>query len=217
MAPQTIIINYTPDKRLSLLDATTKQPLYHVKVSRQTPQMEMIRLTGHLPPTEGAGTDATGMGMRPIPADEESYFESRVCTAQFKITSLDVMLRIREQRNIELKRQKVLSTRYSFVSPALSVGGASGLVGEGGPVVLTWETDSGDNTVGNFRLVREGDSKVLVKFRNEAFSNARVGTFEVLDGAMDQLVKDEVVISGLAMLAMNQSFHLAGMVMFGRS
>ncbi|KAJ5855030.1 hypothetical protein N7534_007573 [Penicillium rubens] len=198
MAPQTIIINYTPDKRLSLIDATTKQPLYHVKVSRQTPQMEMIRLTGHLPPTEGAGTDATGTGMRPIPADEENYFESRVCTAQFKMTSLDVMLRIREQRNIELKRQKVLSTRYSFVSPALT-------------------TDSGDNTVGNFRLVREGDSKVLVKFRNEAFSNARVGTFEVLDGAMDQLVKDEAVISGLAMLAMNQSFQLAGMVMFGRS
>ncbi|KAJ6141921.1 hypothetical protein N7497_011020 [Penicillium chrysogenum] len=170
MAPQTIIINYTPDKRLSLIDATTKQPLYHVK---------------------GAGTDATGTGMRPIPADEENYFESRVCTAQFKMTSLDVMLRIREQRNIELKRQKVLSTRYSFVSPALSVGGASGLVGEGG--------------------------KVLVKFRNEAFSNARVGTFEVLDEAMDQLVKDEAVISGLAMLAMNQSFQLAGMVMFGRS
>jgi hypothetical protein len=99
--------------------------------------------------------------MRPIPADEENYFESRVCTAQFKMTSLDVMLRItvlspesvshvrtigppsptsplapptvsagETKRNIELKRQKVLSTRYSFVSPALTVGGASGLVGE---------------------------------------------------------------------------------------
>ncbi|RAL08799.1 uncharacterized protein BO97DRAFT_192542 [Aspergillus homomorphus CBS 101889] len=210
MSPQTILINYTPDKRLSLMDATTKQPLYHVKVSRQTPQMEMIRLTGHLPPTEGAGADATGTGMRPIPADEEAYFESRVCTAQFKLTSLDVKLRIREQRNIELKRQKVLSTRYSFVSPALSVG-------QGGAVVLTWETDSENNAVGNFRLVQEGDSQVLVKFRNEAFSNERVGTFEVLDGAMDELVTDEAVISGLAMLAMNQSFNLAGMVMFGRS
>jgi hypothetical protein len=199
--PQTITVKYTPEGRLSLLDASTKQPLYHVKVSRQAPQMEMIRLTGH---NEGPN--------HAFPEDENAYFEPRVYTAQFKVTSLDVKLRIREQRDVELKRKKVLSTSYSFTSPSLSVG-------ESLSPVLTWETDSENNAVGNFKLVvgeAEAEKKVLVRFRNEAFSNERVGTFEVESG-LDQLVKDEAVISGLAMLAMNQSFHLAGMVMFGRA
>lgn len=191
MSGQTITINYNPEGRLSLLDATTRQPLYHVKVSRQTPQIEMIRLTGH----NEAGA---------FPDDEDAYFESRVCTAQFKMTSLDVKLRIREQRDVELKRKKVLSTSYTFVSPSLSAGS---------PVALTWETDSENNTVGNFKLVVEGQGTVLVHLRNATFSNERVGTFEVASG-LDQLVKDEAVISGLAMLTMNQSFYLAGMIMF---
>lgn len=192
MPAQTITINYTPEGRLSLLDANTKQPLYHVKVSRQEPQMEMIRLAGH---------NESGHS---FPEDAEDYFESRVCTAQFKTTSLNVKLRIREQRGLELKRKKVLSMSYSFLSPSLSVGS---------PVALTWEADSENIAVGNFKLVVEGEGKVVVRFRNEVFSNERVGTFEVESG-LDQLVKDEAVISGLAMLAMNQSFHLAGMVMF---
>ncbi|KAJ0418599.1 hypothetical protein BJY00DRAFT_176337 [Aspergillus carlsbadensis] len=206
MPGQTITIKYTPERRLSLLDATTKQPLYHVKVNRQVPQMEMIRLAGH----QGSSDNNHA-----IPADEESYFESRVCTAQFKMTSLDVKLRIREHRGVELKRKKILSTSYSFTSPALSSGDGSP------PTVLTWETDSGNNAVGNFRLIVEGQTeserKPLARFRNEAFSNEVVGTFEIIDGGLGQLVKDEAVISGLAMLAMNQSFNLAGMVMFGRS
>lgn len=157
--------------------------------------MEMIRLTGH---HEG-GPDHS------FPEDTDTYFESRVCTAQFKLTSLDVKLRIREQRDVELKRKKVLSTSYSFISPSLSVRS---------PVALTWETDSENYTVGNFKLVIEGEGKVIVRFHNKAFSNECVGTFEVESGGLDQLVKDEAVISGLAMLAINQSFHLAGMIMF---
>jgi hypothetical protein len=163
--------------------------------------MEMIRLTGH-----NEGPDHA------FPEDENAYIEPRVYTAQFKLTSLDVKLRIREQRDVELKRKKVPSTSYSFTSPSLSVG-------ESLSPVLTWETDSENNAVGNFKLVvgeSEAEKRVLVRFRNEAFSNERVGTLEVESG-LDQLVKDEAVISGLAMLAMNQSFHLAGMVMFGRT
>ncbi|KAL4746039.1 hypothetical protein BDW72DRAFT_210800 [Aspergillus terricola var. indicus] len=207
MPSQTIIINYTPEGRLSLLDSATKQPLYHVKVSRQTPQMEMIRLTGH---TEGPGDSA-------FPTDEETYFESRVCTAEFKMTRLDVKLRIREQRDVELKRKQVLSTSYSFVSPALSAAAAR----NGGlPTVLTWEADSNSWSIGNFSLLVDGSSegsrKMLMHFTNEAMSTERVGTFEV-DSELDQLVKDEAVISGLAMLSMNQSFRLSAMIMLGRS
>lgn len=55
-----------------------------------------------------------------------------------------------------------------------------------------------------------------VRFRNKAFSNEQVGTFEV-DAGVDQLVKDEAVISGLAILAMVQSINHAGMVMLGGS
>jgi hypothetical protein len=136
----------------------------------------------------------------PFPKTQNAYFESRVCTAQFKMTSLDVKLRIREQRDAESKRKKVLSTTYLFLLPSLSVGS---------PVALTWDTDSENNPVGNFKLVVEGDGNMFVRFRNEAFSNERVGTFEVESG-LDQPVKNEAVISGLAMLAMNQSPHLPG-------
>jgi hypothetical protein len=83
--------------------------------------------------------------------------------------------------------------------------------------LLCWEADNTNNTIGDFRLVvdatHELDRKLLVRFRNLAFSNERVGTFE-LDSDLDQLVKDEAVISGLAMLSMVQSLNLAGMIMF---
>jgi hypothetical protein len=85
------------------------------------------------------------------------------------------------------------------------------------PPLLCWEADNTNNTIGDFRLVvdatHELDRKLLVRFRNLAFSNERVGTFE-LDSDLDQLVKDEAVISGLAMLSMVQSLNLAGMIMF---
>lgn len=54
-----------------------------------------------------------------------------------------------------------------------------------------------------------------VRFRNKAFSNEQVGT--LVDAGVDQLVKDEAVISGLAILAMVQSINHAGMVMLGGS
>jgi len=193
MPVQTLTINYTPEGRLSILDAETKQPLYHVKVSRQVPQMEMIRLDG-----------PRGAINKSFPEDEDAYYESRVCTAQFKLTSLDVKLRIRDQRGVELKRKGLMSTSYSFISPALSVGP---------PVPLSWKTDFENNSVGNYKLIAELEDKVIARFRNETFSNERVGFFDVETG-LDELVKDEAVISCLAMLAMNQSFHLAGMVMF---
>ena len=196
MAPQSIIINYTPDKRLSLVDETSRTPLYHVKVSRHTPQMEMIRLSPSPSYNEF------------FPDNEEAYYKSRVCTSQFKMTSLDVRLRIREHHDIVLKRQGLLSTSYSFISPALSSS------------ALTWETNWTQGNLGDFRLVVEAENesarKELAHFRNTVFSNKQVGTFE-MDSDLDQLVKDEVVISGLATLAMLQSMNLAGMVMFGGS
>ncbi|KAL4734116.1 hypothetical protein BDV11DRAFT_175065 [Aspergillus similis] len=45
---QILTINYIPNGRLSPLDTATKQPLYQVKVNRQTPPMEMIRLAATL-------------------------------------------------------------------------------------------------------------------------------------------------------------------------
>jgi hypothetical protein len=85
--------------------------------------------------------------------------------------------------------------------------------------ILTWEADQTGN-LGDFRLVNEtenvSDRKLLARFRNKAFSNEQVGAFEV-DAGLNQLVKDEAVISGLAMLSMVQSINLAGMVMLGGS
>ncbi|CAG8324097.1 unnamed protein product [Penicillium salamii] len=202
MALQTININYTPEGRLSLIDNTTGIPLYHVKVTRQSPQMEMIRLSPALSQENSS-----------FPADEKAYFASRLSTAQFKMSSLNVKLRIRDHRDIELKRKGILSTSYSFSSPALTAAAVDTTT----QTTLCWEADDTDNTLGDFRLVvdatGEVDRRALVRFRNRAFSNERVGTFE-LDSDLDQLLKDEAVISGLATLAMVQSMNLAGMVMF---
>ncbi|GAQ09932.1 uncharacterized transporter C3H1.06c [Aspergillus lentulus] len=208
MASQTITITYTDGKYLSLVDAATRTPLYHVKVCRQVPQMEMIRLSP-------APSDDTGQA---FPQDESAYFQRRVYTAKFKMTSLNVQLQIREHRDVLLSWKSMLSTSYSFTSPAMSA--ANTMNSSSSPPsspILTWEADPTGN-LGDYRLVNETENeserRVLVRFRNKAFSNEQVGTFEV-DAGLDQLVKDEAVISGLAMLPMVQSINLAGMVMFG--
>ncbi|KAF7122213.1 hypothetical protein CNMCM5793_000170 [Aspergillus hiratsukae] len=196
MALQTITITYTDSKYLSLVDAASRTPLYHVKVCRQVPQMEMIRFIR---------APSDDRDDRAFPEDENVYFQRRVYTAKFKMTSLNVQLQIREHKDVLLGRKSILSTSYSFTSPTSSS-------------ILTWEADSGN--LGNFRLVKEAenesDRRVLARFRNKAFSNEQVGTFEV-DTGLDQLVKDEAMISGLAMLSMVQSINLAGMVMLGGS
>ncbi|PKX97765.1 MDR family MFS transporter [Aspergillus novofumigatus IBT 16806] len=186
MAFQTITITYTDGKYLSLVDAASRTPLYHVKVCRQVPQMEMIRLT--------------------FPQDESAYFQRRVYTAKFRMTSLNVQLQIREHRDVLLNRKSILSTSYSFTSPAMS---AANTMGSLSSPILTWEADQ-TGSLGDFRLineaVNESDRKLLARFRNKAFSNEQVGTFEV-DAGLNQLVKDEAVISG--MLSMVQSINLA--------
>ncbi|GIJ99655.1 hypothetical protein Aspvir_003656 [Aspergillus viridinutans] len=210
MAFQTITITYTDGKYLSLVDAASCTPLYNVKVCRQVPQMEMIRLY----PAPSDDTDQA------FPQDESAYFQRRVYTAKFKMTSLNVQLQIREHRDVLLSRKSILSTSYSFTSPAISA--ANSMNSSSSPPsssILAWEADQTGN-LGDFRLVNEADNeldkRVLARFRNKAFSNEQVGTFEV-DAGMKQLVKDEAVISGLAMLAMVQSINLAGMVMLGGS
>jgi hypothetical protein len=206
MAFQTITITYTDGKYLSLVDAASRTPLYHVKVCRQVPQMEMIRLS----PAPSDDTDQA------FPQDESAYFQRRVYTAKFKMTSLNVQLQIREHRDVLLNRKSILSTSYSFTSPAMS---AANTMSSLSSPILTWEADQTGN-LGDFRLVNEtenvSDRKLLARFRNKAFSNEQVGTFEV-DAGLNQLVKDEAVISGLAMLSMVQSINLAGMVMLGGS
>jgi hypothetical protein len=210
MAIQTITITYTDGKYLSLVDAASRTPLYHVKVCRQVPQMEMIRLS----PAPSDDTDQA------FPQDESAYFQRRVYTAQFKMTSLNVQLQIREHRHVLLSRKSILSTSYSFRSPAMSATNTrSSPSSPASSPILTWEADQTGN-LGDFQLVNEAenesDRRVLVGFRNKVFSNEQVGTFEVVAG-LDQLVKDEAVISGLAMLSMVQSINLAGMVMLGGS
>ncbi|GFF40416.1 hypothetical protein IFM46972_06206 [Aspergillus udagawae] len=210
MAIQTITITYTDGKYLSLVDAASRTPLYHVKVCRQVPQMEMIRLS----PAPRDDTDQA------FPQDESAYFQRRVYTAQFKMTSLNVQLQIREHRDVLLSRKSILSTSYSFTSPAMCAANTrSSPSSPASSPILTWEADQTGN-LGDFRLVNEAENEsdrgVLARFRNKAFSNEQVGTFEVVAG-LDQLVKDEAVISGLAMLSMVQSINLAGMVMLGGS
>ncbi|GFF22313.1 MFS transporter, putative [Aspergillus udagawae] len=164
MAIQTITITYTDGKYLSLVDAASRTPLYHVKVCRQVPQMEMIRLS----PAPGDDTDQA------FPQDESAYFQRRVYTAQEE-HSFDQLL-IHVTGNVCRKYQELSIVSGIIADPHM------GSRPDGG----TW-----------------------------AFSNEQVGTFEVVAG-LDQLVKDEAVISGLAMSSMVQSINLAGMVMLNR-
>ncbi|KAH1305113.1 hypothetical protein KXX11_000197 [Aspergillus fumigatus] len=148
MALQTIAITYSDGKYLSLVDAASRTPLYHVE--RRYDQA--------------------------FPQDENVYFQRRVYTAKFKMTSLNV------SRNICHKFHELLVGSAAIASLHMGAGP--------------------DRDLGDFRLVNEAEDELDRR---------------VLDAGVDQLVKDEAVISGLAILAMVQSINHAGMVMLGGS
>ncbi|THC94278.1 hypothetical protein EYZ11_006251 [Aspergillus tanneri] len=78
---------------------------------------------------------------------------------------------------------------------------------------LTWRADGA--LTGDYNLLG-GNDAVIARFRNKLLSNQEVGSFELV-GELDEMFKDEIVISLLAMLAMVQSLNLAAMVLAGSS
>ncbi|CAL5872944.1 uncharacterized protein PFLUO_LOCUS7213 [Penicillium psychrofluorescens] len=86
-------------KFLSLLGSDGTTPLYTVKVCRETPQMELVRMNG------SAAARSTSPQM------------PELCTASFKNLSLNVALSIRGIQ-VHLKRQGTFSRAYVFESTA---------------------------------------------------------------------------------------------------
>ncbi|KAI9041125.1 uncharacterized protein KD926_007395 [Aspergillus affinis] len=178
---QIIHIHYR-GKLLNLLDSDNQTPLYRVKVGSHSPQMELFRVEHNHLPSESQGTPFSTSSVLPI------------CTATFKIVSLQVKLKVRGQE-VQLERESLLTRTYNFHSSVANVD-------------LTWTADGA--LTGDYQLsVAHGG--VVARFRNRLFSNQEVGTFELVGDIEDRFL-DEIVISGLAMLAMVQSLNLAGML-----
>lgn len=122
-----------------------------------------------------------------------------ICTAAFKNFSLQVKLNVHGQE-VQLRRESPLTRTYNFNSSVART-------------ALTWEADGA--LTGDYRLIDPCGS-VVARFRNKLLSSHEVGSFEIV-GECGERFKDEIVISGLAVLAMVQSLSLATMVVVGGS
>ncbi|KAJ5152332.1 hypothetical protein N7492_010627 [Penicillium capsulatum] len=165
---------------LSLLDSDDTTPLYTVKISRETPQMQFV--TFH----------------RSIDTEERDN-EAGLCTASFKMTSMEVKLSLRGNV-VPLRRPAMFSRSYSFESIALP------------RTTLLWEADGA--LTGDFKLRETNHGQVLCRFRNKMLSATELGSFELV-GELARRLKEEILISGLSVLVMVQSLNLAGMVLIG--
>ncbi|KAJ5086548.1 hypothetical protein NUU61_007855 [Penicillium alfredii] len=176
---QLIHIHYR-GKYLSLLDSDDTTPIYTVKVCREAPQMEVIRLNRDNNHSDNGDT-------------------ALLSTASFKTLSMEVTLSIHDHM-VMLRRPNIFSRTYGFESVALPGN------------TLLWEADG--SLSGDFKLVNRSNHQVLSRFRNKVFSTTEVGSFEMV-GDLSAELKDEIVVSGLAVLVMVQSLSLAGMVLVG--
>jgi hypothetical protein len=181
---QTINIIYS-SKSLNLVDCHTLEHLYKVKVDRHAPQVEMRRLQD-----TQSQTDDTLL-------ENNLPWANRVCTATFKLTSLQVRLSIHEHEDVPFTRDQIFSTKYTFASPFFE------------SAILTWKADGALS--GNYMLTDDAKGTVLARFRNKLFSVTEVGTLEITED-FEANFKDEIVISALAMLVMVQSLQLGVMV-----
>ncbi|KAI0384425.1 hypothetical protein F5Y04DRAFT_269407 [Hypomontagnella monticulosa] len=132
--------------------------------------------------------------------NDTNISNSSTCTAAFRALSLGVTMRVRG-KEVQLERSSALTRTYGFQSA-------------GAEARLAWEADGALS--GDFRLVNRADHGVLARFRNKLFSNAEVGAFEIV-GDVSELLREEILISGLSVLVMVQSLNLATMVLFGAS
>ncbi|RDL35783.1 uncharacterized protein BP5553_06395 [Venustampulla echinocandica] len=117
----------------------------------------------------------------------------------FAVASFSVSTRVEliiNNRLVPLCHEKIFNRTYYF----------KGVQGE----TLSWKAE--DLLGGNFKLVRV-DGSVVAKFKNKLFSARELGDFEFW-GVTDE-ERDNIVTSGLAMLAMVQSGWLGTMILTG--
>ncbi|KAK0103909.1 hypothetical protein ONS96_005017 [Cadophora gregata f. sp. sojae] len=130
-----------------------------------------------------------------------------IASSSFSILTTNVKLLL-HSRSILLYREKMFTRSYTYVSP-----GASNNEYADEKVLeqkMHWEAE--DIMSGDFKLVDQR-GEVCAWFRNKVFSTTELGRFEIMRGMEGREV--EVLLTGLAMLAMVQSGKFGLMVIGG--
>lgn len=99
--PIQMIRIYYRGGTLELLDSDDRTPLYHVKVSSQTPQFRLVPVR-----------------TRPLETQDSSTRGASECTAAFKKLSFDVKLSLHGNA-VTMRRSHYWSRTYNFKSPSM--------------------------------------------------------------------------------------------------
>ncbi|PVH89124.1 hypothetical protein DL98DRAFT_508251 [Cadophora sp. DSE1049] len=132
--------------------------------------------------------------------------DSPIASSSFSILTTNVKLLL-HSRAILLYREKTFTRSYTYISP-----GASNEYGDEKAVEQKMHWEAEDIMSGDFKLV-DPKGEVCAWFRNKVFSTAELGRFEIMKGLEGREV--EVLLTGLAMLAIVQSGKFGLMVIGG--
>ncbi|KAG4427537.1 hypothetical protein IFR05_016980 [Cadophora sp. M221] len=133
-----------------------------------------------------------------------------IASSSFSILTTKVKLLL-HSREILLYREKTFTRSYTYMSPGPSSTGSEFGHDKAVGQKMKWEAE--EILSGDFKLVNEA-GQVAAWFRNKTFSTTELGRFEIMAGMEGREV--EVLLTGLAMLAMVQSGQLGLMVIAGR-
>lgn len=130
-----------------------------------------------------------------------------VASSSFHFVTTNVNLLLHNQE-ILLYREKTFTRSHTYISP----GACSNEYGSEKAVEQKMHWEAEDIMSGDFKLVNP-KGEVCAWFRNKVFSTIELGRFEIMKGMEGREV--EVLLTGLAMLAMVQSGKFGLMVIGG--
>jgi len=140
-------------------------------------------------------------------SSDPSLESAPVASSSFHFVTTNVNLLL-YNRAILLYREKTFTRSYTYVSPgAYSNENGSEKVLE---QKMHWEAE--DIMSGDFKLINP-KGEVCAWFRNKVFSTTELGRFEIMESMEGREV--EILLTGMAMLAMVQSGKFALMVIGG--
>ncbi|KAL2071150.1 hypothetical protein VTL71DRAFT_12385 [Oculimacula yallundae] len=141
------------------------------------------------------------------PSISPSTTASPVASSSFSILTTNVKLLL-HSRAILLHREKLFTRSYTYTSP----GPARDEYDDEKAIEQKMHWEAEDLMSGDFKLMNES-GQVFAWFRNKVFSTTELGRFEIMRDMEGREV--EVLLTGLAMLAMVQSGKFGLMVIGG--
>ncbi|KAH7399817.1 hypothetical protein BKA64DRAFT_465750 [Cadophora sp. MPI-SDFR-AT-0126] len=133
--------------------------------------------------------------------------DSPVASSSFSILTTNVKLLL-HSRAILLYREKTFTRSYTYIS----AGASSNEYGDEKTVEQKMHWEAEDIMSGDFKLIDQLGG-VCAWFRNKVFSTTELGRFEIMRGMEGREL--EVLLTGLAMLAMVQSGKFGLMIIGG--